>query len=116
MPSTEVQTPSNAERIQSGQSFEVGSEFIPQEVSSVLDRTHGAAEEIIDFKKVRASEIGVTAFFRAMKILDMFKSGSVVVGVDHYAQIVDALSAERQQAAIRQETEAANQDSFRAAA
>ncbi len=48
--------------------------FVSDALSNVLGRTHAAANEIVKFSDIEASEVGVRALLRAGNVLRWFRS------------------------------------------
>lgn len=85
--------------------------FVSEALSSVLDRTHEAAGNIVSFADIEAKEVGIRALGRAANILHWFRSDVTPAEVAEYAGIIDALTRRRQEI-----IEAANDESSEKAA
>lgn len=85
--------------------------FVSEALSNVLDRTHAAAGNIINFDDIVAREVGIRALLRTGNVLRWFRSGVTESEVAEYAGIIDALTRKREELVA-----AANQDEFKEAA
>lgn len=85
--------------------------FASEALSNILDRTHEAAGNIVNFDDIEAREVGIRALLRTGNVLRWFRSGVTESEVAEYADIIDALTRKRQELLA-----SANDDSFQKAA
>ncbi|MDQ1344190.1 MAG: hypothetical protein QG650_910 [Patescibacteria group bacterium] len=86
--------------------------FVSEALSNVLDRTHEAAGNIVNFDEIEAREVGIRALLRTGNVLRWFRSGVTEVEIAEYAGIIDALTRKREELVAT----AANDEEFRKAA